>query len=300
MKELGLYPVGQEPIPISEKLHIIKKTGFDYIAASSIAQLEDVSPEGFVRSAEKEGLPIDNVHLTGKKTSLIWYEGEEGDEIVERYKREMDIAVSRDVPLGVIHVTWGTKMPPFNRLGMERLGKIIEHADKIGFTIGFENSVSLEHYEAVFDEYHSPAVKFTFDTGHWNEFCVNEDIYDRYNHLMRITHIEDNDGIRDLHLIPFDGCTDFQKIAHSMKCMQRLTFETGGTKVRPLEMSESEIRESMKRVKILDDPSLCRVFDGGVVFYENLNYVEYIERLYGSALKIRDMVENSRDSTGKK
>ncbi len=291
MRELGLYPTGQTPIPISEKLHIIKKIGFDYIAASRISQLEDTSSEGFVRSAEKEGLPIDNVHLTGSKTSLIWYEGEEGDAIVERYKREMDIAVAASVPLGVIHVTWGTKIPPFNRLGMERLGRIIEHAEKIGFTIGFENSVSLEHYEAVFKEYASPSVKFTFDTGHWNEFCVDEDIYDRYGHLMRITHIEDNDGTRDLHLIPFDGCTDFGKIARSMKCMQRLTFETSGTKVRELRMTESEIRESMKRVKILNDPSLCRVFDGGVVFYENLDYAQYTERLYESALKVRDMVE---------
>ncbi len=293
MRELGLYPVGQEKISIAEKLHIIKETGFDYIAASRIAQLEDTAPEGFVRSAEKEGLPIDNVHLTGSKTSLIWYEGEDGDEIVERYKREMDIAVAADVPLGVIHVTWGTKMPPFNRLGMERLGKIIEHAEKIGFTIGFENSVSLEHYEAVFKEYTSDAVKFTFDTGHWNEFCASEDIYDRYGHLMRITHIEDNDGIRDLHLIPFDGCTDFEKIAHSMKCMNRLTFETAGTKVKELPMTADEIRKSMKRVKILGDESLCRIFDGGVVFYENLNYSQYIERLYSAALKIRDMVERS-------
>lgn len=291
MKQLGLYPVKHETLSISEKIHIIAETGFDFIAASNIKQLTDTAPDGFLASAEREGLPIDNVHLSGSGTSKIWYEGSEGDEIVERYKKEMEIAVAAGVPLGVIHVTWGTKMPPFNQLGMDRLARIVEHAEKVGFTIGFENSVSLEHFEAALDTFKSPNVTFTFDSGHWNEFCADSEIYDKYNSLMMVTHIDDNDGIRDLHIIPFDGCTDFAKIAHSYKRMDRLTFEVSGKLIKEYDLTAEEIRESMKRVNIINDESLVRIYDGGIAFYENLSYAEYIERLFISAKKLRDMIE---------
>ena len=163
MQALGLYRVKTDRYPIGEILHLIKKTGFDYIAASSPAQLTDDAPDGFMQTAKRLNLPIDNVHLTGSRTSTIWYPGSEGDEIVERYCHEIDLSLNAGVKQGVVHVTWGLETPPLNDLGIERLKRIIAHAEKTGFVIGFENSVSLPHYEAVFDHIQSNAVRFTFD-----------------------------------------------------------------------------------------------------------------------------------------
>ena len=53
MQALGLYRVKTDTLPIKDILHLIKKTGFDYIAASSPAQLQDDAPDGFMQTAKK-------------------------------------------------------------------------------------------------------------------------------------------------------------------------------------------------------------------------------------------------------
>lgn len=293
MQALGLYRVKTDALPIKDILHLIKKTGFDYIAASSPAQLADDAPDGFMQTARKLNLPIDNVHLTGSRTSTIWYPGTEGDEIVDRYCREIDISLNAGVKQGVVHVTWGLETPPLNDLGVERLKRIIAHAEKVGYVIGFENSVSLPHYEAVFDNIQSDAVRFTFDSGHWNEFCRETDIYRRYNDLMIITHLNDNDGVHDMHVIPFDGCCDYQKLAPYLKHMKRLTFEVSGLGTRRYPQEESVLHENMKGMAMYGSEDFLRIRGNEVELYSCLDYEGYLDRLYQAAKKLRTMIENA-------
>ena len=291
MQALGLYRVKNDALPISDILHLIKKTGFDYIAASSPAQLEDYTPGGFMESAKRENLPIDNVHLTGPRTSTIWYPGSEGDEIVDRYCHEIDVSLNAGVKQGVVHVTWGLETPPLNNLGVERLKRIIAHAEKVGYVIGFENSVSLPHYEAVFDNIQSEAVRFTFDSGHWNEFCRDADIYKRYNDLMVITHLNDNDGVHDMHVIPFDGCCNFALLAPYLKRMDRLTFEVSGLSKRLWPEEEAVLHENMKGMAIYGNEDFLRIRGREVELYACLDYEGYLDRLYQAAKKLRAMIE---------
>lgn len=293
MQALGLYRVKTDTLPIKDILHLIKKTGFDYIAASHPSQLEDDAPDGFMQTAKALNLPIDNVHLSGPRTSTIWYPGSEGDEIVERYCHEIDVSLNAGVKQGVVHVTWGLETPPLNDLGVERLKRIIAHAEKTGFVIGFENSVSLPHYEAVFDHIQSEAVRFTFDTGHWNEFCRDADIYRRYNDLMTITHINDNDGVHDMHVIPFDGCCDYQLLAPYLKRMERLTFEVSGLGTRRYPQEEAVLHENMKGMAMYGDENFLRIRGNEVELYSCLDYEGYLDRLMQAAKKLRKMIEEA-------
>ncbi|MBR6787804.1 MAG: TIM barrel protein [Clostridia bacterium] len=293
MQALGLYRVKNDQLSISEILHLIKKTGFDFIAASSPAQLEDNAPNGFMQTAKRLNLPIDNVHLSGPRTSTIWYPGSEGDQIVERYCREIDISLNAGVRQGVVHVTWGLETPPLNDLGVERLKRIIAHAEKTGFVIGFENSVSLPHYEAVFDHIQSEAVRFTFDSGHWNEFCRETDIYRRYNELMTITHLNDNDGVHDMHVIPFDGCCDFKLLAPHLKRMDRLTFEVSGLGTRRYPQEEKVLHENMQRMAIYGNEDFLKIRGSEVELYTCLDYEGYLDRLMQAAKKLRKMIEEA-------
>lgn len=293
MQALGLYRVKNDQLSIGEILHLIKKTGFDYIAASSPAQLQDDAPDGFMQTAKKLNLPIDNVHLSGARTSQIWYPGSEGDEIVERYCHEIDISLNAGVKQGVVHVTWGLETPPLNDLGLERLKRIIAHAEKVGYVIGFENSVSVEHNKALFDSVQSEAVRFTFDTGHWNEFCREADIYRRYNDLMTITHINDNDGVHDMHIIPFDGCCDFKMLAPYLKRMDRLTFEVSGLGTRKWPQEESVLHENMRGMAIYGNEDYLRICGNETTVYSCLDYEGYLDRLMQAAKKLRSMIEEA-------
>lgn len=293
MQALGLYRVKNDQLPISEILHLTKKAGFDFIAASNMAQLQDDAPDGFMHTAKQLNLPIDNVHFTGSRTSQIWYPGAEGDEIVDRYCSEIDIAHNVGVHQGVVHVTWGLETPPLNDLGVERLKRIIAHAEKTKFVIGFENSVSLPHYEAVFDHIQSDSVRFTFDSGHWNEFCRDADIYRRYNDLMVITHLNDNDGVHDMHIIPFDGCCDFEMLAPYLKRMDRLTFEVSGLGTRRWPQEEAVLHENMKGMAIYGNEDYLRIRGSETEVYSCLDYEGYLDRLMQAAKKLRKMIEEA-------
>lgn len=291
MKQLGLYPVKHAQLSIGERLHLTAQAGFDYVCAASIEQLIEPGAAGFRASAAREHLPIDNVHLTGSDTNKVWYPGSEGDAIIARYRREMELALQAGVDLGVVHVTWGFQTPPLSDIGMERFKKLIGYAESIGFTIAFENSVSLAHYSAVLDQIPSENVCFCFDSGHWNEFCPDAEIYQRYGSRMRITHINDNDGKHDLHIIPFDGCTDFGKLAPALKRMDKLTFEVSGALDKTCPESKEALSPDFSRMRIWEDASLLDVRDGGFRIYNNLSYEAYLHRLMQSAVKLRDQIE---------
>lgn len=291
MKQLGLYPVKHAHLSIGQRLHMIAQAGFDYVCAASIQQLTEPGDAGFLACAAREHLPIDNVHLTGSDTNKVWYPGSEGDEIIARYRKEMDLALQAGVDMGVVHVTWGFQTPPLSEIGMERFKSLIGYAEKIGFTIAFENSVSIAHYSAVLDRIPSENVCFCFDTGHWNEFCPDADIYDRYGSMMRITHINDNDGKHDLHIIPFDGCTDFSRLVSALKRMDRLTFEVSGALDKACPESKEALEADFRRMRIHGDASLLDIREGGFRIYQSLSYEMYLQRLMRSAVRLREQIE---------
>ncbi len=293
MQSLGLYPFRCGGLSLRERITTCAEVGFTHLACAHPEELEDRTADGFLALAKEFHMPIDNVHLTGSGTSKIWYEGEEGDEIIARYAREMELALDAGIDIGVVHVTWGFAVPPLNELGLSRLEGLIRHAERIGFRIAFENSASLPHYAAVFDRWAgSRAVCFAFDTGHHNEFCPDADIYDRWQHLMRVTHIDDNDGVQDLHIIPFDGTADFAKIAHALKGQERLTFEVSGLSNKKLKFSREETEANFSRLAIAGS-EFVRVDDEKFHFYEGLGYRGYLERLMAAGVRLREMIAAS-------
>lgn len=293
MKQIGLYPVKSSEHSIAERIHLCRRFGFDYICASSIAQLTETGADSFVSCAEREGLPIDNVHLTGSRTTAIWFEGSEGDDIVSRYQKEMSLAMERGVTQGVMHITWGFTPVTYAPIGMERLRRLIDHAERIGFTVGMENSAYPALFHVAFDELTSPCARFTFDSGHWNAFFSHDDpIYETHGDRMIITHLADNEGVRDLHMIPLDGTTDFALLAPHLRRMERLTFEVAGRVCKPHKTTRQAAERDMAATTAYAQ-GLVRVDDENIYVYEGLRYEQYLERLMTHALRLRDMIEGA-------
>ena len=287
MRKLGIYPVSDPNLSLCERIRITSQIGFDYIAAGSVTQLLTPGKEGFLTTAEKEGLEIDNVHLSGDGTSKVWLSGEFGDQVIDRYKREMQLSLSAGVGKGVVHVTWGYEDVPVSDIGIDRFSKLVEFAEKIGFVIGFENSVSSSHFRRVMDEFQaSSSAMFTFDTGHWNAFCPQERIYEDYSHKIAVTHLADNDGMRDLHLIPLDGCADYKKISSAIAKLDRLTFELSGP--NKTVKTISSIEEEQKNLSNTEayTKGLVNFYEQKFTVYEKLSYEAYLCRVLENAKKL--------------
>ncbi|MBQ8260559.1 MAG: sugar phosphate isomerase/epimerase, partial [Clostridia bacterium] len=122
--------------------------------------------------------------------------------------------------------------------GIERYGRLVREAEKLGIKVAFENVEGIEYLEKIIAELgSSPAIGYCWDTGH--EMCYNGsmDVPALFGDKLICTHLNDNLGqtdpnvitwLDDSHLFPFDGIADWQGIAERLDRINysgELTFE---------------------------------------------------------------------------
>lgn len=139
--------------------------------------------------------------------------------------KSMEVCHYLNCPYIVIH---GFKLVNF--LGSEELewqetAKLIDSiapmAKEMGITICIENLYdsigghlvegpccdvhkAVERIDSINEKYHAEVLGFCFDTGHANLVGLDfEKFITTLGHRLKVLHIHDNDGIRDLHQIPF-------------------------------------------------------------------------------------------------
>ena len=121
------------------------------------------------------------------------------------------------------------------------------------------------------------------------------DILGKYGDRLAATHLNDNDGERDIHLMALDGTIDWEATAKSLaKCpyaLESLVSETSGSTGRKMGgKSAAEIEEIFKNTKSYRD-GVLDISDNLLLAYQKMNYEEKFDRLYKNMRTIADMVE---------
>jgi sugar phosphate isomerase/epimerase len=260
--------------------------------------LSDGSLEYQVELCKKYGLDIDNIHLTGGKTTEIWFEGELGDKVCARYCREIKMAADAGIKKGIAHITWGHKDPgEVSEYGISRLTKMADCALENGFLLCLENSVFIEHLYATMEKLKDhPAVRFTYDSGHRNAFAHDFDILGSFGDRLAVLHINDNDAAHDLHLMPFDGNNDWERDARDLAKTEyartRICAETSyGSEKKLADMTDEEITAMVNNLPIAKQPEFFTIAGGIMRSYASLSYADYMVRLYATLKKLAEMVE---------
>lgn len=173
--------------------------------------------------------------------------------------KSMSVCAFLECPYIVIH---GFKLAYF--LGSEEkewerteafLDSILPMAEKLGITVCIENlydsvgmhlvegpccdaEKAVERIERINDKYHAEVLGFCFDTGHANLVGIDmESFVTTLGSHLKVLHIHDNDGISDLHQIPFTftktrenkSSTDWDGFIRGLKNIDfhgTLSFET--------------------------------------------------------------------------
>lgn len=239
-KKLCLGTSGQFKMTVPEQISLFKKVGFE----GFFTGWEYGSPLcDWADCAKKEGMIYQSVHAPFVRTDRLWREGEEGDAALNELIACLRDCEKAEVPIMVSHTFIGFKDHTPTEIGVERFGKLVCEAEKLGMTVAFENTEGEEYLAAVMNAFSgSKAVGFCWDTGH--ELCYNhsQDMTALYGSCLAATHINDNLGIRDfagnityhddLHLLPFDGITDWDSVGARLKACRfdgPLTFELNTT-----------------------------------------------------------------------
>ena len=255
MIKLGTYLIGDPVLTPAERLRVIRDVGFDHVGFG-ISTLANSAQSGITPDfCAKLGLKIENLHLTGSGTHDLWAEGERGDAVADRFCDEIAKCREWGVKTGVLHAVYGYEQPaPMGELGLSRFARIVECAEKNGVILALENSLYDDYLCYILDNIQSPCLQFCFDSGHHHAFAADMDLLGKYGARLGATHLHDNDGAKDQHLIPFEGSIDWsataRALAASPHARERICAEitSGPYKGRAFEDIFSQLFAQMTRI----------------------------------------------------
>ncbi len=239
MKNIGIYAGMGYPVPIEQRISMIRDVGFDMIALNFEDDMRstETSWENQVKLAEKYALPPVEAHLTGTMMTSIWSDCDAAEFVTGRLINELKHLREVGVPVGIAHITWGHDVPPEPSLSaLHRFERITEAAEKYGVRLALENSVFAKHVHFVLEHIQSEYLGFCYDSGHENAFTPTETYLQTYGDRLYAMHLHDNNGKEDNHFVPFDprGTIDWESkmtlLNRTKLGSERIVLELGAQK----------------------------------------------------------------------
>jgi sugar phosphate isomerase/epimerase len=214
--QLGLYAWFGLPVPILDRIAMIRDAGFESTALwweeddERRRRLRHLVPDLVRRS----GLHIDNLHAPYAGCNTLWSANPiDREAMVHRHIGWVEDCGRHDVDTLVMHVTQGTGTPPPNTFGLDSLRRIVEAGEASGVTIAIENTRSAIHIEWLLERIPSPRLGLCYDSSHdWLYSETPGDLLLRWGSRIVATHFSDTDGRRDQHWLPQLGVIDFHTI----------------------------------------------------------------------------------------
>jgi len=204
-------------VSVKQTIYAIKNAGFDGVFLQWYNKDWEFSEQQQLDLCRELGLKIPFVHLGYKGINNIWLEGDEGDKLIDMYLNDLDACSANNVKMVVMHLTSKTQAPGPNMVGINRLQKLVDYAEKLGIKVAFENTKIWGYLEYVLSHIKNNNVGLCFDSGHFH--CHFDDKYswDEFKNRIFAVHLHDNDKSDDLHLLPFDGTLDWAELADHLK-----------------------------------------------------------------------------------
>lgn len=217
MAGCGIFSWFSYPLPIQDRLYLIKQAGFDAASLWWSGEDKNSQPE----QARNIGLDIDNIHAPFHNANDFWLDKISGEDYFHTLLACVNDCSMHEIPTAVIHLTSFSMEPAITQIGIDRLKKLADFAEKKGINLAFENLNSLQHLDFIFDTIKSNRVGFCYDSGHENCNHPNADCLSRYGTRLFAVHLDDNYGDSDAHLLPYDGTVDWGKVKKKLlKCRE--------------------------------------------------------------------------------
>ncbi len=239
-QKLAMALMTDLPISTAEQIKIFQAAGFEGFAIDACDRNEDV--KNLTAIGRKEGMFIEYLHAPFNKSDDMWTDGEIGELALDELIKYLEICNENEISTMVAHTFIGfdDEYIP-TQTGIDRYGRLAKRATELGVKLALENTEGFEYLDALMNALKSEkSVGFCWDSGH--ELCYNygKNLTALYGDRLICTHLNDNLGIRnfdgnitfidDLHLLPFDGIHDWNKVAQRLvDCgfEGNLTFELG-------------------------------------------------------------------------
>ena len=218
MKDLAVAIQNEnEKVNIIETIKSIKNAGFKNVFVQWYDENWEHSQEEQVKLCKELGFNIIFAHLGYQNINSIWEDGNEGDNQVERYKKDIKECHDNGIPMVVMHLTSHKKAPMYGEIGLNRIKKIVQYAKELNMKVAFENTKIKGYLEYVLDNIKDENVGICFDAGHYHVHFDDEFNFKFFKDRIFAVHLHDNDKSDDLHLLPFDGTIDWKDVIKKLK-----------------------------------------------------------------------------------
>lgn len=249
-------------IPIQKRLELFKKAGFDNLMFTTdrehekfLGKLEDV-----VSMCKTLGIGIKVAHAGYKEPDVtsFWADNDMGKQYEQRYLKDIEFAHQNNINIVVFHLNAGTDYN-LSQIGLSRLRNMVALAEKLKVKIAIENLYRREELGFIFDHIQSDYLGMCYDCGHENFLTPNQNFLQLFGHKLFCVHLHDNDGINDLHQIPFTNSVNWEKVASGLAKANQVSLD-GEIKIkRPTDVALENLEEYYFDVLCQSYQSLCKL-----------------------------------------
>ena len=229
-----------------ELFPLLKKHGFDgFFSRHDYAPLPERIKECRAL-ADRYGMIYETSHSLIHGCTSLWQDGADGDCYVDTLLKCIDNCADFNIPILVVHIELEKDKENNIERGIKRLRNAVDYAYKKGVKIAFENINSAEYLLNTLKYFDDENVGFCYDCGH--NFCYTPDIeyLDLVGKRLFCTHIHDNNGDTDSHMIPFEGKFNFEKMCGKLSSLDykgNITLEMCYTNYKDKYMKDEFIKE---------------------------------------------------------
>ena len=221
-RKLGIIAECVADAEPKDLLPLIRDEGFSTVFTGKIEARE---VEKVKSLSDKLGLKVEFIHAPFSGINDMWKSGMAYLGVYNGIQKSVESAAACGIPSINLHVSSGWRPPEVCDLGLARYDSIVEYAIKKGVKIAFENLRKVGNFAYLMDRYDRiPEVGFCYDVGHEHCYTATVDIMDICGDKAVCTHIHDNFGRDrrdfscdpDIHLLPFDGNIDYQRVVNKL------------------------------------------------------------------------------------
>jgi L-ribulose-5-phosphate 3-epimerase len=178
MRKLSIFSWFGFPIPIEERFKMIKDVGFDGVLLWWSDEYTDVDCDKSLQPnlARVEGLFVENMHTPYEGINSIWSDSIAGEDF-ERKLLDCIADCSRfEIPTAVVHISQTSNPPPVNQIGLDRIKRLVETAERMNVNIALENLRRPDYLDFVFSNIQCERLGFCYDSGHENCYSKGTDL----------------------------------------------------------------------------------------------------------------------------
>ncbi|QSX04673.1 sugar phosphate isomerase/epimerase [Sedimentibacter sp. zth1] len=255
---ISIYDWFGYDLTIDERYRLIKKAGFDGVMLWwSNGFGRDIHGWNNYRKgpqiARENGLFVENIHAPVENQNNLWLDNIDGEALLNCYIKCILECEEFEIPTVVIHLP--NEDYKCNALGLDRINKIAEKAEKHKINVAFENLRNLANIKQVLEKVESERIGFCYDSGHHIRRYEDYDMLAEYGSRLMALHLHDNNGEHAQHGLPFDGTLDWNKIMRNIE----VTNYKGSIGIEVMNWeyihisADEFLREAFNRAKILEE-----------------------------------------------